>query len=92
MGVCSFINYSKCSVWTVRTTGCQNGVPPPFPSLGRPSTTPEHTPITEKLRSLLLHTHSVCFNSPGQEFGRPDSSWQGEESAVCIGPFIKTAG
>lgn len=27
----------------------------------------------------------LCFNSSRQEFGRPDSSWQGETSAVCVG-------
>lgn len=33
----------------------------------------------------------LCFNSSSQEFGRPDSSWQGETSAVCQ-PFMKTSG
>lgn len=48
-----------------------------------------------ELRSLLLHTHfslcvSVCFYTvQNQGFGRPDSSWQGEASAVCVGLLLK---
>lgn len=46
-----------------------------------------------ELRSLLSHTHPpltvcVCVFT-NQDFGRPNSSWQGEASAVCVGLLLK---
>lgn len=82
-------------VWAARTTSSQRGCSPSFTSLTSHYRT-RALQSPNELRSLLLHPHiCVCaralvfLHGPNQEFGRPDSSWQGDASAVCVGLLLK---
>lgn len=83
-------------VWAARTTSSQSGVPL-LSSVWPPITKPElsnhwmswghyyyyYTPTS--VNACVC----VFLHGPNQEFGRPDSSWQGEASAVCFGLLLK---
>lgn len=89
-------SFSRC--WADWSAGSRTGVP--LLSSSWPPVTKKKTKKNRALNHWMSWGHyyytptSVCvcvcvLYSPNQELGRPDSSWQGEASAVCVSLLLK---